>query len=216
MAAYGCTRRLLPALVLSLLVLGPAVEAFAYSGYKGYGGDDIDRMKEKHQERVTKEAEKYVKALKDVMEDEERVQTLLQQDEQKARTDAAGDDVKLKRTVRLVRHKGIKTFLKIDAKYGQLFAGIQKFRKDEGDYFTPEAKGKIDILEVQVKDQARSNRQRIADLYVDVDEPIKALKVLEGIYKSMSAQERLSAMDLRARIKGLKAQLGIKDDADGQ
>ena len=215
MAAHGCTRRVLRVLVVSLLALGLTADAWAWSsgGRGGWDSDEGDRYKERHRERVTKEADKYQEALKAVKQEEEQAVTLLRQGEQKVKAGARSDEVKTKRSLRLVRHKGIKNFQKVDFKCGRLFAGIQKFKADEGDYFTDATKGKVEILLVQVKDLARTNRERIADLYVEVEEPIKALKVLEGIYKSLPANERVSAMDLKARIKALKAQLGIKDDA---
>ena len=210
MGALGCIRRILPVLGLMLLVVAPAGEAWAYRGFGGYG-TDTDDLKEKRRERITKEAEKYIEAFKAVRKEEDLAGTLLERELQKAKSEAEGD-VATKRAVRLARHKGIKRFLALDAKYTRLFAGTQKFKADEGEYFSDETKGKIEILLVQVKDQARSNRERVADLYVDVEQPVKALKVLEGLYKSLPPNERMAASDLKGRIKALKAQLGIKDD----
>jgi hypothetical protein len=205
---------LFPIAILSLLVAGFAADVSGFGGYgKGWSGSDTDRMKEKRKERIAKEAEKYVEAFQAVKKEEDLAGRLLEEDVQKARTAAEGDEVKAKRGIRLARHKGIKNLLKVSAKYGRLFAGIQEFKADEGEYFADETKGKIEILLVQVKDQARANHERVADLYMDIDEPIKALKVLEGIYKALGPRERLTASDLKARIKALRAQLGIKDDA---
>lgn len=213
MAAYARSRRLPAVLIVSLFVLGLAVEAHAYHGVGKYGNTDTDSLKKKRRERIAKEAEKYVEAFKAVQKEEEQADRLLDEEVQKARSEADGDKVKEKRGVRLARHKGIKALLRADGKYGRLFAGVRKFKADESEYFDDETKGRIEILLVQVKDRARTNRERIADLYIDVDEPIKALKVLEGIYKSLSPNERMTASDLKGRIKSLKDQLGIKDDA---
>ncbi|MFO8011916.1 MAG: hypothetical protein R6X20_01290 [Phycisphaerae bacterium] len=219
MASRVHTSRICPVLLGGILAVGLSAQAWAWgSGYgsgwggSGWDGEETDRLRERHRERVTREAEKYAQAFKDVKQEQERAATLLEQGEQKAGVDGKGDEVKAKRGIRLARHKGIKNLLKVDAKYARLFAGIREFKADEGDYFTDETKGKIEILLVQLKDQARANRERIADLYVEVEKPVKALKVLEGIYQSLSVEERASAMDLKARIKALKAQLGIKDD----
>jgi hypothetical protein len=218
MTAHVRARRFLAAFVLVVFAFAATNDAWAYGGLGGRGGwsgTDTDRLKEKHKERVAQEAEKYVEAFQAVKKEEDLVGRRLGEDVQKARSEAQGDEVKAKRGIRLARHKGIKNLLKVDAKYTRLFAGVRKFKADEGDYFTDETKGKIEILLVQVKDQARANRERIADLYVDVGEPIKALKVLEGIYKSLAPNERMAASDLKGRIKALKAQLGIKDDGAG-
>jgi len=223
MASRVHTSWICPVLLGGILAVGLSAQAWAWGsgsgdgwGGSGWDGEEMDRLRERHRQKVTREADKYVQAFEDVKLEETRAATFLERSEQKARVDGKGDEVKAKRLVRLARHKGMKVLQSIDAKYTRLFAGLQQFKADESDYFTDETKGKVEVLLVQVKDQARSNRERIADLYVDVDEPIKALKVLEGIYKSLSLEERDAASDLKARIKGLKAQLGIKDDADGQ
>ncbi|MEA3368122.1 MAG: hypothetical protein U9R68_08420 [Planctomycetota bacterium] len=173
----------------------------------------MDRLRERHRERVTRQAERYADALKAVKKEEDHAGLLLERSKQKARADAAGDEVREKRALRLARHKGIKNYRTIDFKYSRLFTALQNLKAEESDYFTDETKAKVEALLVQVKDQARTNRERIADLYEQVEQPVKALKVLEGIYKSLSLEERASAGDLKARIKALKAQLGIKDDA---
>ncbi len=211
MVAYARSPRFVAALIVSLLAFGLAVEAHAYHGVGKYGNADPDSLKKKRRERIAKEAEKYVEAFQAVQKEEEQAGRLLEKEVQKARSEADGDKVKEKRGVRLARHKGIKALLRVDGKYTRLFAGTQKFKAEESEYFNDETKGKIEILLVRIKDQARSNRERLADLYVDVEQPIKALKVLEGIYKSLPPNERMAATDLKGRIKALKAQLGIKE-----
>jgi len=220
MAASTSRRRLLAVPVALLILLALAAEVRAYGGkYGGAGGGydrDDDDLKERHRERVSKQAETYVKALEAVRKEEELAHKRLQKGEQKARSDADGDDVKEKRAVRLARHKAIEMRLRADAKYARLFVAVQKFKAEEDDYFTGETKARIEILVVQIKDQARSNRKRIADLYVDVEQPVKALKMLEAVYQSLSPNGRAMATDLRGQIKALRTQLGLRDDDAGR
>ena len=208
-----------PVLLGGILAVGLSAQAWAWgSGYdngwggSGWDGEEMDRLRERHREKVTRQAEMYVEAFKDVKDEEDLVARRLEEDMQKARADGKGNEIKIKRAVRLARHKGIKRFLALDAKYTRLFAGTQKFKADEGDYFTDPVKGKIETLLDQVRDRARANRERIAELYVEVEQPIKALKVLEGIYNSLPPKERTAASGLKGRIKALKAELGIEDD----
>jgi len=217
MSARPLVFRLIVALAVCLLASALAGKAWAgWGGSDGSGSfewdsDDMERVREARQRRLREQAEVYAKALQAVKDEQSQALAGLKKAETKARADAKGDDVKAKRSLRLVRHKGITNLKKVDYKYGRLFTAVVNLKAERG--IPDDARSTADGLLVQVKDLTRTNRERIADLYVEVEEPIKALKVLEGIYKSLPANERVSAMDLKARIKALKAQLGIKDDA---
>ena len=203
------------------LLLGFALAALAGTAWAyGYGSgstyewthEDREEVRKARERRLRSQVETYKDAFKTVQEEEERAKKALQQGVTKAEA-GPGDEVAKKRNVRLARFKGMKAFKQVDFKYGRLYTAIAKLSEEKG--IPADAKGGADILLTQVRDAARENREFMADLYEKVDEPIQALKLLEGIYKGLPDAERAAAGDLKGRIKSLKERLGIRDASSG-
>jgi hypothetical protein len=202
-----------------LIVSWPADAAMAAGWGSGtrdpfqWTPEDRERVEKARQKRLSDQADTYQKAFDAVRLEEQRALKALAKAEAKAEADARGDQVKRDRAQRLARHKTIADLKQVDFKYGRLYTAVDALR-NEAD-LPDDTRSKVEALLVQVRDRARGNREKMADLYEQVEEPIKALHILEAIYKSMPIEERDTASALKTRIKGLKDQLGIRPDADG-
>jgi len=198
-------------LVLAVGAAGRASAAGGWGGtsdYNKWNKGDQDRVKQQRIERLQKELAEFSKAIEAIRQQEQKAREASQKAEEKAAADAGDDEVKRKRLIRLVRHKEIAALLKIDAQYMRLFATVTKMQADAA--LPEESKGTLDILLVQIKTQARANRERIADLYEQVDDKAKALKMLQSVWVSLSEQERGMESALKDRIDSLKKDLGIR------
>jgi len=215
MCAAAWIRRLALGLAICLLAAVLAGEALAAgwgnNDQNTWDAEDMERVRKRRQERLRQQVETYKDALKVVQKEESQVGTALKQGEAKA--NAGSDPVQKSRTLRLARHKAIAGLKQVDFKYGRLYVAVEKLGAERD--IPSEAKSGAAILLTQVRDGARTNRERMADLYEQVDEPVKALKLLESVYKGIPDTGRASAGTLKQRIKALKQQLGIRDPSDG-
>jgi len=209
------SRLVVSAMVVALL-MGSAGLAQVIPGFGGtdngpgddWTSEDAEYVRYMHQQRLKKDLATYTDAFAAVKLDEEKTLTAMEKAISEAETNAAGNAVAAKRKRMIVQHKTIGTLMKIDYKYGRVYEAATKVKNDK--VIEKKTLEKVEQLLADLKTQVRANRERIADLYEQVEQPRKALAVLEGLYNGLSETERASATTLKERINTLKKQLGIK------
>lgn len=197
---------------LAFFAMGAAIVSQPAEAAKADKGGDLKKeLKKAKEDPHAKEIEHLEAAVEAVEKGEAAVQQALAKAEAEAAKKAGDDASQRDRLVAVACRKAVADLEACGAKYVRVLMAAQPIAKkpDLGD----KSKAALQTLAAKINMLRRSNVERTADLYEKMGKDRKSLGMLEALYRSISEQQRFSAVSLKDRIDTLKAKVNPKRKA---